>query len=298
MKCLVFGSLNIDHVYSVGEFVRPGETVSALGYERFCGGKGFNQAVALARAGADVCMAGAAGHDGGMLLEVLRSEGVGLEYMQTLDVPTGHAIIQVDSRGQNCILIHPGANGQISRQLIDKVLRGFESGDWLVLQNEISNLTYLISAAHEKGLKILLNPSPFDSELFTRELLSMVDCLVLNETEGAQLTGKSRGEEILSSLAAALPEAMCVLTLGTEGSMAYHAGEYYWQSAYLLGAVDTTAAGDTYTGYLLSRLISGAELPEAMEAAAVASGISVTRKGASSSVPFLSEVEKELENNK
>lgn len=298
MKCLVFGSLNIDHVYEVKDFIRPGETVSSLSYERFCGGKGFNQAIALARAGADVCMAGAAGPDGQMLLEVLRDEGVSLEHLQTLDVPTGHAIIQVDSHGQNCILIHSGANGQISRELIDRVLSGFESGDWLVLQNEISNLSYLIAAAHGKGLKILLNPSPFDKDYFTYELLSMVDCLVLNETEGAGLTGRSGGKEILSELIAAYPNAMCVLTLGTEGSMAHYKGRTYRQSAYLLKAVDTTAAGDTYTGYLLSQLISGASLPQAMKTASVASGICVTRKGASSSVPRLSEVEKELEKNK
>lgn len=298
VKCLVFGSLNIDHVYGVKEFIRPGETISSISYERFCGGKGFNQAIALARAGAPVYMAGAAGPDGEMLLSVLRDEGVSLEYLQELDVPTGHAIIQVDSHGQNCIIIHSGANGQISRELIDRVLSGFESGDWLVLQNEISNLSYLITAAHEKGLKILLNPSPFDKAFFTWELLRKVDCLILNETEGAGLTGKDKGEDILSALAAALPDTMCVLTLGTEGSMAYSAGEYYWQSAYLLKAVDTTAAGDTYTGYLLAQLISGAELPRAMEVAAVASGISVTRKGASSSVPQLEEVINELEKNR
>jgi len=295
MKCLVFGSLNIDHVYRVSDFIRPGETAAALSYERFCGGKGFNQAVALSRAAAPVSMAGAVGPDGDMLLEVLKAEGVGLEYLQTLDAPTGHAIIQVDSSGQNCIIIHPGANGMISPELIDRVLSGFDAGDWLVLQNEISNLPYLIEAAHLKGLKILLNPSPFDAELFTWELLSMVDCLVLNETEGEGLTGKADGEEIISTLAAALPESICVLTLGTEGSMACQAGEYFWQSAYLLGAVDTTAAGDTYTGYLLAQLISGAELPRAMETASVAAGISVTRKGASSSIPRLCEVMAELE---
>lgn len=295
MKCLVFGSLNIDHVYRVKEFIRPGETAAALSYESFCGGKGFNQAIALARAGADVCMAGAVGSDGGMLADVLREENVNLEFLHKVSAPTGHAIIQVDSSGQNCIIIHPGANGMISPELIDRVLSGFDVGDWLVLQNEISNLPYLIKAAHGKGLNIMLNPSPFAPELFTWELLSMVDCLVLNETEGEGLTGKTQGEEIISALAAALPKTTCVLTLGTEGSMACQNGEYFWQSAYLLPAVDTTAAGDTYTGYLLAQLISGAGLPRAMETASVAAGISVTRKGASSSVPRLCELIEELD---
>lgn len=294
MKCLVFGSLNIDHVYGVRDFVRPGETAGALSYERFCGGKGFNQAIALKRAGVPVYLAGAVGPDGGMLTDVLEREDVNLEYLQELSCPTGHAVIQVDSSGGNCILIHAGANGQISREAIDRVLSGFEKGDWLVLQNEISNLDYLILRAREKGLKILLNPSPFDKDFFTPQLLCAVELLIVNETEGEGLSGKTDPEEIISALAESCPEAICVLTLGTEGSMAHYGGEFYWQSAYLLDAVDSTAAGDTYTGYLLSGLMSGASIDDAMRTASVAAGISVTRKGAASSIPRLAEVMEEI----
>jgi len=294
MKCLVFGSLNIDHVYQLRDFVRPGETVSSMGYERFCGGKGFNQAIALSRAGAQVFMAGACGEDGTMLREVLREEGIDMRFLQTLDAPTGHAVIQVNSSGQNCILIHAGANGLISRERIDNVLSFFSAGDWLVLQNEISNLDYLIIKAHERGLRVVLNPSPFDKAFFTPQLLRCVDLLIVNESEGADLTGKTEADDILRELVNAYPHITSVLTLGTMGSIACCEGEIIRQPAYLFDAVDTTAAGDTYTGYLLSRLIAGASLKEAMNLASLASGISVTRKGASSSVPYLYEVKEEL----
>ena len=142
MKVLVFGSANIDRTYSVDHVVIGGETISSTSLTEFCGGKGFNQAIALARAGCNVFFAGAIGVDGELLERVLRENGVNTDYLNHVNAPTGHAIIQVTPDGKNSIIISAGANGMITHEDVDTVLSAFSSGDLVVLQNEISSVDY------------------------------------------------------------------------------------------------------------------------------------------------------------
>ena len=148
---LNFGSVNIDNCYQVRDFVRAGETISALEVTRHAGGKGFNQSVALARAGAKVCHAGCIGEDGLFLRDMLHAEGVDTDFLRVTDSPTGNAIIQVNARGENCIILYTGANGCVTEDYADEVFSRFGPDDVLLVQNEISSLPYIIEKAREKG---------------------------------------------------------------------------------------------------------------------------------------------------
>ena len=163
MTILNFGSLIIDHVYQVPHFVRPGETLPATQYRVFAGGKGFNQTVAIARAGLPVSHAGAIGENGRWLLDLLTAEAVDIAGVVVTDVPTGHGIIQVTPQGENAILQYPGANRTITRAHIDRVLARFGRGDLLVLQNEINDIAYLLQRAHTRGVRVVMNPAPMDA---------------------------------------------------------------------------------------------------------------------------------------
>ena len=169
MKVLNFGSLNIDHVYRVDRFVGPGETLAACSYERFAGGNGFNQSIALARAGAAVEHVGNVGADGDWLIEMLQKAGVGVVHTRCVETPTGHAIIQViaggKDGGENSILIHAGANHCLDAEQERLALVGLEPGDMVLLQNEINRLEEVLIGAAERGAHIVLNPSPFDDAL-------------------------------------------------------------------------------------------------------------------------------------
>lgn len=290
MKKLVFGSLNIDRTYSVERFVKPGETISAGRMELFCGGKGFNQAIALARAGSEVYFAGAVGADGEILLEELKRNHVRLDFVKKTRGASGHAVIQVDREGQNCIMILAGANGEISREDVDRVLRNFEKGDLILLQNEISNMDYILRQAQKKEMLIALNPSPCDSRVKDYDLNS-VNYLLVNETEGAAIAGCSGEDEVLEMLHACYPETNIVLTRGAQGSSYIgENGEKVNCGIYAMPVVDTTAAGDTFTGYFLSEVLRHGQVREALETASIASGIAVSRPGASSSIPSYQEV--------
>ena len=163
MKVLCFGSLNIDYTYKVDHFVKKGETLSSGSLQVFSGGKGLNQSIALARAGAETYHAGSIGEDGRFLLEQLQDAGVDTRYVTVLEtVRTGNAIIQNDKEGDNCILLYGGANQAVTTNQADAVLEHFRKGDFLVLQNEINELAYIMERAHERGMKIVLNPSPMD----------------------------------------------------------------------------------------------------------------------------------------
>ena len=176
---LNFGSLNIDHVYQVEDFVRPGETIPTIGYNRVPGGKGLNQSVALARAGAHVYHAGKVGEDGLFLVQLLQESGVDTTYTASTGSVTGHACIQVDKKGQNCILLLGGANQEITEDDVTGTMAAFSAGDWLVLQNEVSCLPQILSSGKEKGMVTVLNPSPISPVLDELEF-SKVDYLLLN----------------------------------------------------------------------------------------------------------------------
>lgn len=291
MKMVVFGSLNIDKTYSLTDFVHPGETVSALKMEQFCGGKGFNQAVALRRAGNEVCFAGAVGTDGGFLLDTLDRNGIDRTFVKQTDGATGHAIIQLDAKGQNCIIILAGANGEITVADVEKTLAAFGEGDLIVLQNEISCVPEIIRLAHEKGMIVAFNPSPFNEKIAACDI-SGVDYLLVNETEGAAMAGETNPDAILDALHARYPRLNVVLTLGGDGSVFQNAdGTRHACGIHKVQAVDTTAAGDTFTGFFLSEMLRHGDAPRALKIAAKAAGIAVSRKGAEPSIPMMAEVE-------
>ncbi len=290
MKLLDFGSLNIDHTYQLPHLVRPGETLASDSYHKSEGGKGFNQAVALAKAGQEVYLAGAIGQDGLFLRDYLQELGVHTEHLCVLDAPTGHAMIQLDTEGQNCIILFGGTNGMITEAMIDEVLADFGAGDYLLLQNEISHVDSIICAAHAKGMHIILNPSPMSPELLTWPL-ELVEWFILNEIEGADITGKTQPEEMLDELLRRYPACHVVLTLGERGSVYADATQRMDQSIVPAHTVDTTAAGDTFTGYFIHALLQGEAIQQALKTAACASAITVSRPGAGRSIPAAEEVQ-------
>ena len=218
MRVLCFGSLNIDYTYKVDHFVGKGETLSSESLQVFSGGKGLNQSIALAKAGADTYHAGAIGEDGRFLLKIMEDAGVHTEYVAELpDVRTGNAIIQNDREGDNCILLYGGANQAVTQEQVDEVLSHFQAGDFLVLQNEINELEYIVRKAHEKKMKIVLNPSPMNEKV-TALPLDFVDYFMLNEVEAGQILARAvqdgyDGEALASALLARYPGAGDVLTL-------------------------------------------------------------------------------------
>ena len=289
MRILNFGSMNLDFVYEVEGIVRPGETVRALSRRTYCGGKGLNQSVALARAGADVCHAGLIGTDGAPLLALLQENGVDVSRVEQTEGLSSHTVIQVDKRGQNCILFYADGLLRVTDALQEHALEGFGPGDWLLVQNELERMGPLLRAAKARGMKTALNPSPANDSL--RELpLGSVDCFLLNEVEGGWLTGETEPEAILQRLRAQYPEAVTVLTLGEAGSVCAAGTEIFRQKAYPADAVDTTAAGDTFTGYFLAGLLRGEPLPRCLDRASRAAAIAVSRPGAAPSIPFAREL--------
>lgn len=290
MKVLNFGSLNLDYVYSVDHMVTPGETLASYGMNVFCGGKGLNQSIALAKAGVEVYHAGLIGEEGEILLKTCQEGGVDSRYIRKTTEKSGHTIIQVDKDGQNCILLYGGANQSITREYVDEVLSHFEKGDILLLQNEINLLDYIIDQAYEKGMMIILNPSPYNEKLDSCDF-KKISMLLLNEVEGAQVTGEKDEEKILVRLKELYPDMQVVLTLGKDGSVYQYKDQVYRQGIFPVQAVDTTAAGDTFTGYFISSILEGMPVDEGLKLAAKASAIAVSREGATASIPIKVEVE-------
>lgn len=289
MKVLDFGSLNVDYVYSVPHIIEGGETLLSTGMEVFSGGKGLNQAMALAKAGVEVYMAGKIGEDGQILLDDCAKYGVNTQYVKVLPGKGGHTIIQVNEEGQNCIILYGGTNQMQTKEHMDEVLQNFGEGDYLVLQNEINLMGYLIDRAYEKGMRIVLNPSPFDERLKECDL-KKVWLFLLNEIEGEQFTSRSDPDEIIESLREMFPKSRFVLTLGSRGAVYADRTQKVFQDIFQVKAVDTTAAGDTFTGYFIAGLIRGQTIEEILRMAAKASSIAVSRRGAVPSIPTMDEV--------
>lgn len=289
MKIYNLGALNIDYVYQMPHFVLPGETISSLELNTFPGGKGLNQSVALGKAGANVVHGGFANKNDTWLVDMLRDSNVDVSYIGATDIPSGHAIIQVDPSGQNNIILFAGANHCFTPEYVEEVLKDAEPGDIVLLQNEINDLQTIFEIAHRKELQIAFNPSPFVEKL--KELpLEYVSWWICNELEGQEFSGKSEPQEILDTMFELYPNSNIVLTLGSEGCLFKNATTQLFQPAQKVKAVDTTAAGDTFTGFFLSMIANGKEPAEALQIATNASAIAVTREGAASSIPFLKEV--------
>ena len=294
MNVVNFGSLNIDHVYAVDHFCRAGETIHTKSYTQNAGGKGLNQSIAVSRSGQKVHHAGLLGPEGTRLAELLSGSGVDLRYLKHTDVPQGHAVIQVQPDGQNCIFLYGGSNQAVTPQEIDEVLMQLNAGDYLLLQNEIANLTYLLRAAARRGLRVVLNASPISDELLNADL-SGVDWLVVNEIECAAMAGCGDAQAGYETLKQRYPSLGILLTLGSEGSVSWKDGTEVRQCAYPVKAVDTTGAGDTFMGYFVGCLAQGMDRQAAMQYASMASAISVTRPGAAVSIPLMDEVRAAVE---
>ena len=290
MKILNYGSLNYDYVYTVPHIAAEGETISAEGMECHLGGKGLNQSVAIARAGSRVYQGGAAGSDGDRFFEFCAANGVSTEFIERMEGACGCAFIQVDSSSENCIVLYSGTNKRQSREHIDQVLESFEEGDLLILQNEINELPYLIDRAYERGMRIVLNPSPYNSQVEESDL-NKIEFFLLNEVEGEQISGSREPEKILSYMKRRFPEAKVVLTLGSQGALYEDSRQKICQPAFPAPAVDTTAAGDTFTGYFIHGIACQDSVRKSLESAAKAAAIAVSRKGAADSIPWAGEVE-------
>lgn len=294
MKVLNFGSLNLDYVYQVPHFVQPGETLSAAEQAVNAGGKGLNQSIALARAGAAVYHAGCIGSAGLSLKKLLEENDVSTEFLKETEALQGNAVIQVTPSGENSILLFGGSNQAVTKAQVDETLAAFGSEDALILQNEINEIPYIVEKAYERGMTIVLNPSPFNEKLDDVDM-EKISWFLVNEIEAEQISGEADPEKAWAVIHEKYPKTSAVITLGKSGSMAFKvkengAVEKAAVEAFTVKAVDTTAAGDTYTGYFIQALISGKALEESMRIASMASAISVTRKGAAPSVPMREEV--------
>lgn len=268
-----------------------GETQLSTNRNEFCGGKGLNQSIALKRSGVDVYHAGTVGkHDSIELLTLLEKENISVENIKKVNSLTGHAIIQNNAEGNNSIILYSGANNENTKDHIDLTLKNFGQDDVIILQNEISNIEYILKVASEKDLQIVFNPSPVNNSI-KKYPIELVDILVLNEVEGEALTECcNEPKEIIENLHKKYPKAKILLTLGEKGAYFFDGAKIYYEPIIKANVVDTTGAGDTFLGYFISSYYRGVAIDEAMKIATKAASICVTRKGASSSIPFIYEI--------
>lgn len=294
MTIFNFGSINIDHVYDVPHFVRPGETLTSNHYQKILGGKGANQSIALARANCNVQHVGAISEDDDNLLNELEQAGVNTRHIARLAQPSGHAIIQVNQEAENAIVLFAGANHGLTTSQINDVLDGAQASDWVLLQNETNHIDTIIAAAKQRQLKVVFNPAPMDKSLVESQLTN-IDILIVNEVEAMDLLGVDSIDAAQSALQQRYPQLTILMTLGAQGVRYIHAGEVTEVSAFKVDAKDTTAAGDTFIGYCLAGMMAELSIRDSLTQACAASAICVTHVGASSSIPALADVSAFLE---
>lgn len=290
LKICNFGSMNMDYVYQVDAFLLPGETKSSDALFVNCGGKGLNQSIAAAKAGNQVIHAGVIGKNGEELEQSLQENGVDVSLLQHQDAPCGHAIIQVEQSGQNCILLYGGTNQMLTEAYIDDVLNKMGTDTLVLLQNETNLVGSIIEKAHKKGMKIALNAAPMNQKVLSYPL-DLLDWLIVNEVEGKQIAGCQNDAEILPTLKQKYPKCNILLTLGSQGAICVTEGKQYQIGCYQVPVVDTTAAGDTFSGYFLYGVLHGKSIVDSLLLATTASAIAIGKKGAATSVPMLQEVE-------
>ena len=293
MKILNYGSCNVDYVYLLDHIVNVGETESSQSLSVFCGGKGLNQSIAIARAGQNVYHAGCIGENGEFLSKILTENGVNVDFLKSVDGENGHAIIQLSKSGENSIFLYNGSNAKITKEDIDKTLSYFDKNDIVLLQNEISNVDYIVEKAHSKGLNIIFNPSPINENIKKIDI-NKLSWIKLNEIEAKMITGCNKTNEALKFFKENYPLLAVVLTLGGDGSVYQFGNEIIFQPTFEVEAIDTTAAGDTFTGYFIAQIVKGKSIKNALETASCAAAISVTRQGAAPSIPKIEEVEQKL----
>ncbi len=292
-RIITLGSLNLDFTYQLPKPLEVGETLSSLSYRCGAGGKGANQSIAAARAGAEVYHAGRIGSDGTLLRRTLADSGVRLDFLEEVETPTGHAVVLINDAGDNSIVLFGGANRTIDETFIDRVTSAAKPGDILLLQNEITNIDHAMEAGKKAGMRVAFNFAPFDPKLAPELPLSLCDYLFLNRIEAGGIAGKSDVEEILETLARRYPETELVLTLGPEGAIALTpAGERFHADSPRVEVVETTAAGDTFIGYYLAGILDGLKPGKALERACRAAALCCSRAGAAESIPTRAELDR------
>lgn len=290
MKICCFGSLNIDYVYNVDRFVTAGETIYSHARKVVCGGKGLNQSIALAHGGAKVFHAGNVGiADGSILVNTLQLHGVDTSLVAQQNEASGHTIIQVTPEGENCIILDSGANHMVTPEQIHDVISCFNSGDYMVLQNEVNHLRDIIIAASEAGMKIVLNPSPIEG---IREAcpIELIDYLFVNEIEVMQLSQQNTIEAGVQALQEMNGKMVIICTLGSKGAMVFNGKDVISIDSLKVKAVDTTAAGDTFLGFFIGNLSAEHDLASSLEVANAAAALCVQTAGASTSIPSRDDV--------
>ena len=286
---VVFGSINVDFVARVPSFPRPGETLASQGFAVHAGGKGANQALAAARAGASVRLFGAVGQDAfaPVALEHLSAGGVDLNGVTRCAEPTGSATILVDAHGENCIVIAAGANARADPDFLPDAILG--AGTTLVLQHEVGEAANagLLARARRLGARVVLNAAP--ARPVGAEALDALDVLVVNESEAAALAAShgwpTEGAAFARAAARAHPGLTAVVTLGARGAIAVDGAALLSASAPPVDVVDATAAGDAFVGVLAATLDAGASLPDALRRAIAAGTLACTAHGAQPSLP-------------
>ena len=289
MKVFNYGSINIDHIYRIPRFVQPGETLASYHYQMMLGGKGANQSIALARAGASVQHIGRVSRFDDCIFRKLQAEGIGVYCIEHVDEPTGHAMIQVSDTGENSILLFGGANQSFSLPSVAENINNAEHGDWLVLQHECNLTEEVMKLAKGREMTVIYNPAPMPDDV-SNVPIEYVDYIVMNEVEALQFAdderlSKERPIELVDFLHEKYPHLKIILTLGSEGVVYKDADHLLTQAAEKVTAVDTTAAGDTFIGYFVQQSIAGASIETALSVACKAAAVTVQTLGASDSIP-------------
>ncbi|MBK5934020.1 ribokinase [Rhodovulum imhoffii] len=280
MTVFCLGSINVDHVYRVPHLPGPGETLAATEVTTGLGGKGANQSVAAARAGARVVHIGAVGPDGDRMVAALAAYGVDIDHIVRVEDPTGHAIITVEARGENAIVLFPGANCRQSVARIAEVLAAAGPEDTLLLQNETSHQVEAARIGREKGARVIYSAAPFDVDA-VRAVLPHVSLLAMNAVEAEQL------QAALGTLAGTEK----IVTQGAKGAWWHFGGRALHAPAFRVDPVDTTGAGDCFIGAVAAALDEQADRACALRFASAAAALKVTRAGAGDAMPARAEIE-------
>lgn len=292
----VIGSLNMDLVVNVDTMPKPGQTIIGSNFKEVPGGKGANQAVAMARLNGNVSMIGKVGEDGfgQTLINSLKNDKVDTTYIQTSKGATGVALITVDKNAQNSIVVSPGANFEVKEDDIDNNIEAIKNSDIVVLQLEtpLNTIKYALNKAKELNKYTILNPAP--AVKLDDEIIKNVDLLTPNETELEIISGVSiETEEDIQKAAQIMIEKgvkELIVTLGSKGSLYINKEKSMFKKAYKVEAVDTTVAGDSYTGALAVALSQDKNIEDAMDFASKVGALSVLKEGAQSSLPTLEDV--------
>lgn len=293
----VIGSLNMDLVVNVEKMPKAGQTLLGSNFKEVPGGKGANQAVAMARLNGKVTMIGKVGNDsfGETLVNSLKKDNVNTDYIQVEKGPSGVALITVDKNAQNSIVVAPGANYKLTKEDIDKNIDAIKNSDIVVVQLEtpLETIKYALKKAKELGKYTILNPAP--AVVLEDEIIENVDLLTPNETELEIISGKSiSNEDDINECAQIMINKgvkELIVTLGSKGSLYINKETSMFKKAYKVEAIDTTAAGDSYTGALAVAISIGKDMEYAMDFASKVGALSVMKEGAQSSLPTLIEVE-------